>query len=41
MNGESYNTMHGIEAFLRAYQNRIYKEDVVCVNSQVIVRRKN
>jgi len=41
MSDESHNTMHGVEAFLRAYQNRIYKEEVICVNSQVFVRRKN
>lgn len=41
MGDENENTMHGIEAFLRGYQNRIYKDDVVNINSQVFVRRKN
>ncbi len=38
---EEHNTIHGVEAFLRGYQNRIYKERVVSINSQVFVTRKN
>jgi len=37
---ENHNTMHGIDAFVCAYRNKIDTQRLVIYNSQVIIRKK-